>query len=73
MDVKTYLKDTDRGAAEIMAAKAGTTYDYLIQLAGKHRQPSPDLARKLVKASRGKLTLSELRPDLWGNGHGQAA
>jgi hypothetical protein len=68
MDVKTYLSETDKASAEAMAARAGTTYDYLIQLAGHHRKPSPDLSRKLVKASRGKLTLPELRPDLWGNG-----
>lgn len=67
MDVKTYLAETDRAAATTMATKAGTTYDYLIQLAGNHRKPSPDLARKLAKASRGRLTLPELRPDLWGS------
>jgi hypothetical protein len=73
MDVKTYLKETDRALAEAVAARAGTTYDYLIQLAGQHRKPSPDLARKLVKASRGKLTLGELRPDLWSDSPGKPA
>ena len=67
MDVKSFLAETEKATVEAVALKAGTTYEYLIQLAGKHRQPSPELARRLVKASRGKLTLSDLRPDLWGS------
>ena len=47
------------------AAAAGTTAGYVKQLTGGHAKPGPSLARKLAKASRGKVRLSDLRPDIW--------
>lgn len=51
---------------ENVAKKAETTVAYLIQLAGGHRKPSPDLARRLSIATEGKLTREGLRPDIYG-------
>ncbi len=39
---------------------------YLRQIAGGHRKPSPEFARRLVSADS-RLTLSALRPDIWGD------
>lgn len=48
-----------------LATSAGTQYIYLFQMAAGARQPSPKLARRLVAADA-RLTLPDLRPDLWG-------
>jgi hypothetical protein len=48
-----------------LAEAAGTERVYLHQLADGHRNPSPRLAQRLVKCDS-RLTLAELRPDVWG-------
>lgn len=68
MDVRDYLKAHDGETVEGVAVKAGTSVAYLRQLSGKHRRPSPELAKKLVQASDGAMTLAKLRPDIWGEG-----
>jgi len=65
MDLKTYLDERDLPAREAFAKRAGTTYAYLIQLAGGHRAASPKLAKALHKASRCEIALSAIRPDIW--------
>jgi hypothetical protein len=67
MDVKEYIKAHDRETVESVAVRAGTSVAYLRQLAGKHRLPSPDMARRLVVASSGVMALERLRPDIWGD------
>ena len=47
-----------------LAARAGTQYFYLFQMAAGARSPSPALARRLVEAEP-RLTLEGLRPDIW--------
>lgn len=64
--MRDYLNSIGQPEREQFASAAGTSVGYLWLLAGKHRQPSPKLARKLQEASGGILTLAELRPDLWG-------
>jgi len=67
MLIKDFIARFGREELDAIAAKAGTTLGYLSeQVANGHRNPSPDLAKKLVAASGGRLTLAELRPDLWG-------
>lgn len=65
MELKQYLDELEPQQREAFAKRAGTNTAYLIQLAGKHRAPSPKLAKALVAASRNKLSLSALRPDIW--------
>lgn len=48
-----------------LAGKAETSPGYLDQIAWGHRKPSPKLARKLTAANR-RLTLEDLRPDIYG-------
>lgn len=66
MDIKTFCKTYDRQFIREVAEKAGTNYDHLrYQLVGGHRKASHKLAIRLVKASRGILTLHGIRPDIW--------
>jgi hypothetical protein len=69
MDVRTYLCTVSRQHARVVCKRAGTTYDYLTQLAKRpgepsYRRPSLALARRLAEASDGAMTVRELRPDL---------
>ena len=50
---------------ERIAAEAETTSDYLIQIAYGFSKASPQLARKLEKATNGRTTRHELRPDVY--------
>ncbi|WP_148716852.1 helix-turn-helix domain-containing protein [Chitinolyticbacter meiyuanensis] len=47
-----------------LADEVGKSRVYLYQCAAGIRQPSPKLCRELV-AKEPRLTLAELRPDLW--------
>lgn len=49
---------------EAFADAAGIAPAYLWQLATGRRSPSPKLARRLVECEP-RLTLAELRPDIW--------
>jgi len=66
MDVRTFMRCHDKDAVRQVAAVAETSVAYLEQLAGGHRRPSPELARRLHAASGGAMRLADLRPDLWG-------
>jgi hypothetical protein len=66
MNLAAYLDELTIQERLAFAAKANTTDGYLAQLKGGHRIPSPRLARRLVNASNGRLSLERLRPDLWG-------
>lgn len=66
MDLKQYLSELTPEQRQDLAERAGTSPAYLVQLAGAHRKPSPAMARALVEASNNKLSLENLRPDIWG-------
>ena len=72
MDAKTFIEKHGRDRAEAVAKRAKTNMAYLGQIAGGHRKPSPHLAKRLVAASGGELTLVDLRPDIYSD-VGQAA
>lgn len=66
MLIKDFIAKFGRDELAVVAKTAGTTLGYLSeQVANGHRRPSPELAFKLVTASKGRLRLSDLRPDLW--------
>jgi DNA-binding transcriptional regulator YdaS (Cro superfamily) len=50
--------------AEI-AKRANTKAIYLYQIATGVRQPSPDMAKRLNKATGYAVSLHALRPDIW--------
>ena len=51
---------------ERLAARAKTTLGYLWQIAYGHSRCGPNLARRIEKASGGKVRARVLRPDLFG-------
>lgn len=64
MDMKTYLQQATPDERDALAAAVGSSVGYFYLLGGSHRRASPALCRRLVDAES-KLTLSELRPDIW--------
>lgn len=64
MDMKTYLRQASAEEREALAAKVESSVGYFYLIAGQHKKPGAKLCRKLVDAEP-KLTLSELRPDIW--------
>lgn len=65
MDMKTYLKQAAAAERETLAREAGTTVGYLYLIGGGHRRASSKLSQALA-AAEPRLTLGELRPDIWG-------
>lgn len=62
--MKSYMQQSTPEERDALAKKVGSTVGYFYQIAGGHKQPGPKLCRKLV-AAESKLTLPELRPDIW--------
>ena len=67
MNLKQYFKDELYGAKKEMAEYLGITQTWLGLLIRKARRPSPELAKKIEKATQGLVTKKELRPDLFGD------
>jgi len=65
MKLHNYLYSLPRDKRAEFAKSAGTTVGYLVQLANGHRNPSPDLCKRLELASSRELSKEELRPDIW--------
>lgn len=65
MDLSTYIKDS--GVRQRLADECGTSPAYLWQIAKgwRGRKASVDLAKKIVAASGGVVTLRDLRPDIY--------
>jgi len=64
MDAKQFLQ-TYPDEAETVALRSGTTLIYLRMIGWGHKRPSPKLARSLELASNGRMTRTQLRPDIW--------
>lgn len=65
MDMKTYLQQASPVQREELARAVSSSVGYFYLIGGRHRRPSSKLAQALVIAEP-KLTLPELRPDIWG-------
>ena len=65
MNLKQYFKDEPYGAKKEMAEHLEITPTWLGLLIRKARQPSPELAKKIEKATQGLVTAKELRPDIF--------
>jgi DNA-binding transcriptional regulator YdaS (Cro superfamily) len=52
-------------ARAALALKVGTSGEYLRLVASDYRRASPALAKKIVEATKGKVKLHEIRPDIW--------
>ena len=62
--IKQWLSEASETERKRVASEAGTSIAYLFQLSGGHRKASLELAFQLQQATRGKLTIAGLRPDL---------
>jgi hypothetical protein len=56
----TFWNKYGRDEAMRVCAEAGTNYDYFKHLAHKRKQPSVKLAKRLEKASGGKITFAAI-------------
>lgn len=65
MNLKNYFKDEPYGAKKEMAEYLEITPTWLGLLIRKARRPSPELAKKIEKATQGLVTAKELRPDIF--------
>ena len=66
--MKNYLKQAAPCDRKTLADVAGTSVAYLYLIGGGHRRAGPELCKKLV-AAEPKLTLCDLRPDIWAPSH----
>ena len=66
MNMRILLRTMTEAEREALAASVGSSVGYLRLIAGGHRRPSTDLSKKLVSAEP-RLTLHDLRPDVWGD------
>jgi hypothetical protein len=64
MDMKTYLQQATKAEREQLAALVDSSVAYFYQIGGNHKAPGGGFCKRLV-AAEPKLTLHELRPDLW--------
>lgn len=64
MDLKTYLADSPGGGV-LLAEKLKVAPAYLSQMVNGHRAISPERCVAIEKATDGKVTRRDLRPDDW--------
>lgn len=66
MNLSDFLDSMTPVERRDFARRCGTTDGYLKQLKCHERGPSAKLCKVFVAESGGKLTLHELRADIWG-------
>lgn len=64
MDMKTYLQQATPDERDALASAVASSVGYFYLIGGGHRRASPALCKRLVGAEP-KLTLEDLRPDIW--------
>lgn len=64
MDLKTYFQITKPAERNALAARCQTSANYLYLAARGDRKVGANLAKKLTEEEP-RLTLHELRPDIW--------
>ena len=65
MDLKTYIRTSERGTATKLAAKLGISMSYLSQLGGGQAPLSPERCVDIEEATDGAVTRKDLRPTDW--------
>lgn len=66
MNLRQYFKNEPYGSKKEMAQRLGITQTWLGLLISKTRRPSPELAKRIEKMTKGQVTAHDLRPDLFG-------
>lgn len=64
MDLKSYIQ-SERGAGGTLAQALGIPLSYLSQMAGGVRVVTPERAAAIERATEGRVTRRDLRPDDW--------
>ena len=64
MDMKSYLQQATPQQREQLATEVDSSVGYFYMIAGGHRRPGTALCKALV-AHEPRLSLRELRPDVW--------
>ena len=65
MELKNYLKKLSMPQRRVFANSVGTSYEYLKQIANRHRAPGASICIRIEHATEGTVHRSELRPDYW--------
>ena len=65
MNLKKYFKDEPFGSKKEMADYLGISTTWLALIINQNRKVSPQLAKKIEKATQGLVTAKELRPDIF--------
>ena len=65
MNLKKYFKDEPFGSKKEMADYLGISPTQLALIINQNRKVSPQLAKKIEKATQGLVTAKELRPDIF--------
>ena len=65
MTLKQYFEGEQHGAKKDMADRLGISPTWLSLLINGSRVPSPALAKKIEKATKGLVPAKMLRPDLY--------
>lgn len=68
MQLSELLKELSQTEREQLADDAGTTVEYLYQIAGGHRGGSGKLIRLIAESgvNNGRTSKEEMRPDIFG-------
>ena len=66
MDMKDFYTGLSPAEKMRLARQVGTVVPYLSQIAHGHARPGPEMAIRIVRASKNKVSRKSLRPDLWG-------
>jgi len=66
MDILSFYKNAPRGGKRALADKIGVSLPYLYQLATGRRKIPATLCRSLEAATDKRVTVHDLRPDVFG-------
>lgn len=65
MDLSTYIADPSRRDALVKTTQANPQYLWQVANSWRGKRASPELAIAIERATKGAVTRSELRPDIW--------
>ena len=65
MKLQAYLSSLTPADRDAFAQQIGSTSGYVRMLRLGHKRVGPALAKKILAATDGHVTLHEMRPDIW--------
>lgn len=73
MKLQTYLASLTPSERDAFAARINSTPGYVKLLRSGHKRVGHAMAKRILVATDGQVTLHEMRPDIWAPSAGQAA